>query len=309
MKRRFGAVDIGSNTMKLLIAETDGRAVDPIHQESIQTRLGTGLAQTNNLSIEAMDRSQSVLEHYMEQARQHTVEGLLGTATEAIRSAKNGRSFVQALEQRFNIPISIVTGKEEAQLVFRGINSGPQIETDHKIIVDVGGGSTEIILTQDGKLRSFQSFQVGSVRLLEAARLDNRLSLVQQQQFKDLLNRQYQTLIQQTSPPDIDQFSLLASGGGAVVAAMLLEETEHFCPSSIESTPLPLKALEALEHRLWKTTVEERRMFPGMPHDRADLVPIGVSILTHLLRELGKQRLYVSTRGLRFGLIQQQFHT
>ena len=309
MKRRFGAIDIGSNTLKLLIGETDGTTVDPIHQESIQTRLGTGLVQTNNLSAAAMERSQSVMEHYVEQAHQHAVEGILGTATEAIRSAENGRTFVQALERRFNLPISIITGKEEAQLVFRGINSGPRIATDNQIIVDVGGGSTEIILSRHGSLSSFQSFPVGSVRLLEAAQMKGRLNLDLNQRFKELLNRQYAPLIQQTLTPDIEAFSLVASGGGAVVAAMLLEKTTHFCPPTIESNPLVLGDLDGLEEQLWKTTVEERREFPGMPHDRADLVPIGVSILTHLLRELSKIRLYVSTRGLRFGLIQQQFQS
>ncbi|MDA7510898.1 hypothetical protein N8766_02955 [bacterium] len=310
MIRRLGAIDIGSNTIKLLIADTDGQTVEPVCQQSIQTRLGSGIEKGSQLSQSAMERTRSTIFDYVAIGKQMSVESLIGNATSAVRDARNGQQFVQQLEKETGISISVITGEKEASLIFQGITSTQGHQSDCQVILDVGGGSTEIIVSGNQDIRHQQSFNVGSVRLLEEARLRDPLCQRQLESFKKLLATRYLDLTEAiiANTDATTPFRLMAAGGGAVLASMLLRETEQFDPKSIELTPLERTDLQALNERLWSTSLSARKGWPGMPEERADIVPIGTAILSHLLSSLNQDHLWVSTRGLRFGLLRQFYH-
>lgn len=307
MIRRLGAIDIGSNTIKLLIADTDGQMVEPIYQQSIQTRLASGIGNGGQLSLSAMEKTRSTIFDYLAIGRQMSVESMIGNATSAVRDAGNGLEFVQQLENDTGISIAVITGEKEASLIFQGINTSQRHQSDWQVILDVGGGSTEIIVSGSQEIHHQQSFDVGSVRLLEEAKLVDPLCHQQLRSFESLLATRYAPLTEAiiASRNNALPFSLVAAGGGAVLASMLLNETEQFNPTSIEIAPLKQTDLQTLNEKLWSTSLKKRKCWPGMPSERADIVPIGTAILTHLLSSLSLDQLWVSTRGLRFGLLRQ----
>lgn len=310
MRRRLGAIDIGSNTIKLLIADTDGQDIEPVCQQSIQTRLGARTGNNGQLTQAAMELTRSTILNYLELGEQMSVESIIANATSAVRDAANGRAFVSQLEMDTGIPISVITGEQEASLVFEGISSIQSHHSDWQIILDVGGGSTELIISEGQARHHQQSFDVGSVRLLEEASLSDPLCHNQLASFEKLLENRYSSLAEAAKAITNANSScaLVAAGGGAVIASMLLNETATFDPSSIESLPLERTDLQALGIRLWSTSLESRKSWIGMPSERADIVPIGIAILTHLLSTLDHDKLWVSTRGLRFGLLKQYYH-
>jgi exopolyphosphatase / guanosine-5'-triphosphate,3'-diphosphate pyrophosphatase len=310
MIRRLGAIDIGSNTIKFLIADTDGQTVNPVCQRSVQTRLGSGIEKGNQLSQTTMEKTRSTILDYLDIGKKMSVEKVIGNATSAVRDAENGQEFVQQLEIDTGISIEVISGEKEASLIFRGITSTTSHQSDWQVILDVGGGSTEIIVSKDQNIRHQQSFNVGSVRLLEEAKLRDPLCLRQLESFQKLLADRYDPLTKaiETNTDGAISFTLVAAGGGAVVASMLLSETENFDPVSIELSPLERTNLQALNERLWITSLSARKAWRGMPSERADIVPIGTSILSHLLSSIKHDQLWVSTRGLRFGLLLQHYH-
>ena len=310
--RRLGAIDIGTNTIKLLIADTDGRTISPVCQKSIQTRLGAGLSESNHLSQQAIDRTRNVFFDYLSLAKELSTECLIGNATSAVRDADNGKQFVKQLEEETGTTVMIISGDKEADLIYRGINSAQSTSSsEHRIILDVGGGSTELILAIDQTIAIRESYNVGSVRLLEQSNLVNPLDLNQRDAIDRLISSHYAPLIDAATPylKSNSTFDLIAAGGGAVAASMLLSETADFFPEQIESAPLKLTDLQQLNHKLWTSSLEDRRGWPGMPKERADILPIGIAIFTNLLRSLELKKLHVSTRGLRFGLLLQQYES
>ncbi len=307
--RRLGSIDIGTNTIKLLIADTDGLEISPVYQESIQTRLGAGLSESNHLSQQAIDRTRAVVTDYLRKASELSAESVIGNATSAVRDAENGELFVQQLEKETGISVAIISGNEEANLIYRGTNTAHRSSTNHRLILDVGGGSTEMILAINQRITARESFNVGSVRLLEQSNLIDPLDRSQLRAIDRIIATHYTPLIAAAKPhlESNSGFDLIAAGGGAVAASMLLSKSITFLPDQIESRPLKLTDLQQLNERLWDSSLQERIDWPGMPKERADILPIGIAIFAHLLDALGLQELHVSTRGLRFGLLLQHY--
>ena len=309
MKRRLGAIDIGSNTVKLLIAESDGNSVEPLLQKSIQTRLARGLKQGRSISEAACEQTHQVIQQFLDLANQFDVEQLTGCATSALREANNGNEILTHLSNEFGFPLRVISGKEEARLIYQGLTTASHRPLSNLLILDVGGGSTEAILVLEEQLRFQESFPVGTVHLFESVNATLPSSDKAMTTLDETLTREYRPLVQAVRSVALDHdFQVMAAGGGAVVASMILQETNTFDPRAIEAEPIELTDLVHLKHRLWNSTREQRLSWPGMPSDRADIMPTGVSILTHLLTALDRSHIHVSTRGLRFGLILQLHH-
>ena len=302
---RLAAIDIGTNTVKLLIGDSDGNAVDPIYQSSIQTRLGNGLEDTRTLSKASIDETLAAIQSFLQKSRQLDVQQIVANATSAVRDATNGREFVKLVRATSGIEIRVISGEEEADLIFAGIRSGSVSNDENQMIVDVGGGSTELIVARGTSIKLRKSINVGSVRLLESAQLQDPLNSEQRSALSHLLAQRYAPLIEAANAevPRNQDPTLIAAGGGAVAASMLLNKLTEFHPQNIESHPLSLEQLQHLDTELWTTGLEERRAWPGMPQDRADIIPIGVAIFVHLLQAFKIPQLWVSTRGMRFGLL------
>ncbi len=305
---RLAAIDIGTNTVKLLIADVTATTITPILQQSRQTRLGRGLSATGRLSDASVDATLSVLADYQRLCQEHETLHIVASATSAARDAENGAEFTDKIQQLCGWRPEVITGQEEASLIYAGIADPPLGDTGSCTLLDVGGGSTETIVVTGGKVRFQQSYNVGSVHLFEKAELTDPLCQEQLARVNHQLQSAYHSLgadLNGQRDPTNDR--LILAGGGAVAAIMVLRGLEKFDAQAIESEPIRLDEASTLRQRLWTSTLAHRLTWTGMPQDRADILPIGVAIAVHLMEALSAQQLWVSTRGLRFGLVRRLY--
>ncbi|MGH6891345.1 MAG: hypothetical protein ACREEP_03705, partial [Dongiaceae bacterium] len=163
-------IDVGTNSVKLLIAEVLGETVRPLHETSQVTRLGRGFYETRLLQPKAIADTAEVVGGFARTALQHGAASLRIIATSAARDAHNAADLVAALRDASGVAVEIISGEQEADWVFRGVASGPLMAGHPLLIMDVGGGSTEFIVGEHGHLQFRGSFQLGVVRLLETLR-------------------------------------------------------------------------------------------------------------------------------------------
>jgi exopolyphosphatase/guanosine-5'-triphosphate,3'-diphosphate pyrophosphatase len=164
---RRAVIDVGTNSVKLLVADVAGRHVEPVIEYSEQTRLGKGLYKTHRLQQEAITETAKAVAGFVAQARETGVGRVRVIGTSATREATNGMELALAIERLAGVRMEIITGEQEADWVFQGVTSDPDLATHPLLLLDVGGGSTEFILGQGEHKHFRQSFQMGTVRLLD----------------------------------------------------------------------------------------------------------------------------------------------
>jgi len=165
--QRRAVIDVGTNSVKLLVAEVDGHTLEPILEQSEQTRLGTGFYQTRQLQPEAVADTARAVAAFAAVARHQGAASIRVVATSAAREAHNRAGLIDAIRRSSGLTLEIISGEQEADYVFRGVTCGPERYHQSVLILDVGGGSTEFILGAAAQPCFRRSFPVGTVRLLE----------------------------------------------------------------------------------------------------------------------------------------------
>ncbi|MBI3192400.1 MAG: Ppx/GppA family phosphatase, partial [Pedosphaera parvula] len=164
---RRAVIDIGTNSIKLLVADVTGRRVEPLLERSRQTRLGSGFYETHQLQPDAIARTVRAVAEFAGQARHHHPVFTRVIATSATRDALNAGELTSAIEEIAGHKVEIISGEQEADWVFQGVSSEPEFAGRPLLILDVGGGSSEFILGEDSAKHFRQSYRLGTVRLLE----------------------------------------------------------------------------------------------------------------------------------------------
>lgn len=165
--RRVAAIDIGTNSIHLLIAEVDPelQSFSVVLAEKSTTRLGERDPETGDLSAAAIERGFRTLRHCRDLAASHGAEQIVTAATSAVREAPNGKDFLQAVQEQLELEVDLVSGPEEARLIYLGVLSGMSFGEQPHMIIDIGGGSTELILADSRDSRALTSTRIGAVRL------------------------------------------------------------------------------------------------------------------------------------------------
>lgn len=167
MSSRIKAViDVGTNSAKLLIAELCDGLVCPINESSRQTRLGQGLYKTHELQKDSIVRTVDAVNDFACEARELGAD-IQVIATSAARDARNVHDLIHAIHECSGLELNVISGKEEAELIYRGVSTGVEVNSGTLLIVDVGGGSTELIIGKGEQVHFYRSLQIGTVRMLE----------------------------------------------------------------------------------------------------------------------------------------------
>lgn len=303
-------IDIGTNSIKLLVAETSVAGVTPLHEASEQTRLGRGLYESGVLAPEALSDTAKVLEDFAAEADRRNANSIRVVATSAARDAKNGSELAAIVKQATRAELEIISGDQEADWVYRGVSSQPGLPNKPLLVSDVGGGSTELILGSEGTCQFARSFKLGTVRQLEHTKLSDPPGLTELSDSletigsflrQEALPKTNQALAKINTPID----TMIGVGGTTTFLARIHLATEDFDREQIEATRFTLSKLRSLTERLWQLSLEERRNLPGLPPNRADVILFGSAIYLSLLTEMKLQHLAASTRGVRFGALLQ----
>ena len=306
---RRAVIDIGTNSVKLLVAEVSGRRVHPLWEESEQTRLGRGFYDTRRLQPEAIQSTAAAVAEFAATARSYRAEALRVIATSAARDAQNQAELLAAVERSAGLKVEIISGEQEAEWVFQGVTSDPGLTGRRLLIIDVGGGSTEFILGE-GEHRQFrQSFPLGSVRLLEQLPHGDPPTRREMADCRAWLNDFIGGQVRPALAPWLgngsDGWQLIGTGGAATILARLEGQIGEFDRERIEAARLSAAAVGRWMERLWSLPLADRKRIVGLPKKRADIILGGTAIYETVMQQLGFAQLQVSTRGLRYAAVMQ----
>lgn len=307
---RSAVVDVGTNSVKLLVADVRDGAVTPVWETSEQTRLGAGFYETRQLQPERIVHTARVVATFVAEAQRLGALRVRVIATSAAREATNASELTAAIEAAGGVAVEIISGEQEADWGFAGVLSNPALTGRELLILDVGGGSTEMIL--GGKVleaprpRFRRSFPLGSVRLLERfggadAPTPGDLERVRGE-LSGYLRREVRTALA-SEQVDLGSPRAVGIGGTTAILALVRHERKEFDRALIESTEFTRGELSELVERLWALSLVERRQLPGLPPERADVILFGAAIYEAVLREFQLPRLGISLRGLRYAAL------
>jgi len=300
---RYAAIDVGTNSVLLLVAERDakGRFV-AVRERAEITRLGRGVDKTKRLAPEAIEDTLAVLEDFTHEARQLGATGIVVSATSAARDAQNGKDFLDGAKARCGVTVEIISGDEEARLSFASAfaDFGGQ---QPLVVLDIGGGSTEFIFGDaQGQVSFRQSFDVGSVRLTErhvhadppTADELTRISVALRDTFLAL-----------PRPPSGAR--LVAVAGTATTICTVARAIDPYDAALVHGAVLTRDEVNQSVDRLAALPVMLRRTVPGLQPKRADVIVAGGLILRAAMDAVDAAEVTISDRGLRWGLLVDRF--
>jgi exopolyphosphatase/guanosine-5'-triphosphate,3'-diphosphate pyrophosphatase len=292
---RVAVVDVGTNSTRLLIADVDGdRSLTEVDRRSIVTRLGEDVDATGRLADPAMDRVRAVLEQYRAAIDEAGAESARAVLTSAVRDADNGPGFVAEVRDRFGLDARELSGDEEARLTYVGATSRRRREHP-TLVIDVGGGSTELVVGAGDDLRFHVSTQAGVVRQTERhLRSDPPTA----EELRELTG-DVEAIFARAVPRDaigLPRDAIAVAGTATSLAGIDLGG-----PEGVEGHVLELATCERLLERLAAMPLAERRELPGLHPDRAPVIVAGAVLLVEALRLFGLERVEVSEHDLLYG--------
>ena len=302
--QRVASIDIGTNTILLLIAEVDQGKIDPLFERETVVRLGEGVHKTGILSKEAMERGLQTLSQYLEQCRQMNAQKIFSVGTSALREAKNSEDFLKLVREQLGLSVDVISGEKEAYLSFLAVATDLPKAGEPLMVVDVGGGSTEFILGKDDQIRQWISLPLGSVRFTEEFLHSDP---VHEEEWQELKRKILESLV--NIPHSQEPVSMVAVGGTATTLASVEQGLEEFVVGKIHHFVLKKEALKNQLLLYRSKTIEERKKIPGLPAARADVILAGAAILYLAMEELPCPSVLISSRGVRYGLIHKKMLT
>jgi exopolyphosphatase/guanosine-5'-triphosphate,3'-diphosphate pyrophosphatase len=295
---RVASIDIGTNTILLLIAEVDPGGLRPLLEKETIVRLGEGVHQNGVLLEAAMERGIQTLTQRLKECQEMGVQRIFATGTSALREAKNAGDFLRKVEEKLNLPIEIISGEEEAQLSFLAVARDLGDHKKSTLVVDVGGGSTEFVLGKGNQISHWVSLPVGSVRFTEQFLLSDPVRQAEWVNMEKEIIKGLEKVAHPQKP-----FTMVAVGGTATTLASVEMGLEHFIYEKIHHFVLRRKVLESQLQLYRSKTLEERRKIPGLFPARADVILAGGAILYFAMEEFEAPSVLISCHGLRYGLI------
>ncbi len=307
---RRAAIDIGTNSVKLLLAEVDGETVSPLLERSEQTRLGRGFYKTHRLQPDAIRQTAQVVAEFAAAAAEWKPVTTCVIATSAARDALNPSDLLEAVRQATGLTVRIISGEEEADWVFRGVLTDPALAQHPLLIVDVGGGSSEFILGNKSVQYSRNSFRLGTVRLLEHLQPADPPTAGDWEKCQALLGQFLGNQIRPVLAPALHtcsggQVRLIATGGTSTILARMQLALRSYDRDRLEGAWLTREQVRQHRARLWSLPLSERKKIIGLPAKRADVILMGSAIFEAVMEHLDFPGLRVSTRGLRYAALMQ----
>ena len=304
---RRAVIDVGTNSVKLLVADVCGREVQPVHEESRQTRLGHGFYETHQLQPQSIADTAAAVAAFAKTAAEHQSLSTRVIATSAARDAVNPKDLTLAIERACGLKTEIITGAREADWAFQGVTTDTELAKKPLLLMDVGGGSTEFIMGQGTKKTFAHSFPLGTVRLMEHFPHGDPPAPGEFKACRDwlktFLRGQVRPQIEPALPGETGEIQLVGTGGTTSILARMELNLARFDRDRIEGARLSLEQIKAHRKKLWSLPAIERKQIVGLPKMRVDVILTGVAIYEAVMEEFGFKELRISTRGLRFAAV------
>lgn len=306
---RVAAIDLGSNTFHLLIAERDeGLGFRTIHQARAKVQLGEGGFSSSTLQTAAMDRAVDALRSFLNDCKTYKAELVKAVATSAVRDASNKRDFLERIHRELALQIDVVSGNREAELIYSGTNHFCQHSKSPVLIIDIGGGSTEFILAaQNEGILWKKSYQIGVARLKQRFQPSEPIIAEEIEAIESLFETEFgdlQKAIKKHSPLEL----IGASGSFESFGRMLSAQNQReWVPT--EKQPFNQEQFKALLEKLIKQPLNERLGTPGLSDFRAAFIVMGGLITQYLLQLHAFAAVRYSEYALKEGLVLELLNT
>ncbi len=290
---RVAAVDLGTNSTRLLVADVDGEErLDEVVRLLTITRLGEGVDERRRLLPVPIARVRNTLAEYRRELEAHGAERTLAIGTSAVRDAENGEAFLGEIEWSYGFATRLLDGDEEAALMLRGVAAGRDGSLDDTVVVDIGGGSTELVLAADGVSPSAVSLDVGCVRVTE------RFLASDPPTPSELAAAS--AYVRSLLPPYEPRAAIGVAGTVTTLATLDLGD-EEYDPQRTHGHRIPRASVDEQLERLARMTTAERERVPGIEPGRAPVIVAGLVVLRQILDAYGLAEIEVSERDILHG--------
>ncbi|MRR59077.1 MAG: Ppx/GppA family phosphatase [Deltaproteobacteria bacterium] len=300
-KKRLAAIDIGTNSIRCIVVEVvDGDKFRVLDDEKAAVRLGQNLGEGGSIAPEAWQRAMENLLRMKKIVAGYGVEVVEAVATSAVRMAANGEEFIRAVEERTGIRAAVIPGEEEARLVSLSVLHNFDLEGIRYGMIDIGGGSVEIVTALGSHIEEFYSLELGAVALTERFL---RRDPVTREDFTKLLKHVRSTLKAAFNGEEVKAQCLVASGGTLTSVASMIMAMRREGYGSVHGYEVLRSDIVHLLAMLLRMDLVERKAIPGLNPDRADIIIAGVTVIDELMRFFNANVLKINERGIREGLI------
>ena len=309
----FASIDLGTNTVRLLVAKRDGKGFKPLHSNQVITRLGEGLSNGGILIDKAMERTINTILNFKKEALAYNPSAIWVVATSAVRVAKNRSEFIEKIKRVTGLQLEVIPWEEEARMTLLGVFSSnlplPLLNKEgskgRAIIFDIGGGSTEYVFTEDKKLVNSVGTDLGVVHLSERYITKDPVDEEELKALENVIADKIKNVKNEINSAFLIPHSafLIGTAGTVTTLAVLDLNLYPYDPSKINGYILELGNVKKLLNRLKKMPLEERRNIPAIERGREDLIIPGAVIVIKTMEIFGFDSMIVSDYGLREGII------
>ncbi len=299
----YAVIDVGTNSVKFNISERrDDGTWQTVLDRAEVTRLGEGLDKTGEISPDAMERTVAAIAAMAAEAKEKGVTALAAVGTMGMRTARNSQQFIDAVEKRCGVKIEVIPGEEEGRLAYIAVKSGLGLSEGSLVIFDTGGGSSQFTFGRGPTVDERFSLNVGAVRFTEDYHLDGIVSPEQLQAALKAIAADLSRLDGRPSPD-----ALVGMGGANTNIAAVKHKMAKYDPDVIQGSVLERAEVERQIELYRTSSLDDRRKIVGLQPKRADVILAGACIVKTVMDKLRKDRMSISDRGLRHGLLIDRF--
>lgn len=298
------SIDIGTNTVLLLIAEVNlkTRQINPLLNEQRIPRIGKGLQNGGEIKMEKISSLMDVLFEYQNKIKAHKCDRVIVTATNALRIANNSREIISSIKKKFGLSVEVISGDQEAEFAYLGAVSAESVNRT-SLVIDIGGGSTEIIFGEQQKILFRKSFLIGSVSATEKFLLHSPPSPNQVLELKNRISEIFGRMDNNFIPCQV-----IGIAGTVTTLACMIKGLKKFDENIVEKSIISQSEAAITVDKIKKMKAAEILSEYGeVLKGREDIIVAGAIILTELMKLLNINELFVSTRGIRYGAIAAEF--
>lgn len=300
--RKAAVIDMGTNTFHLLLVELNGVSFKTIYKEKIPVKLGQGGINQNLLAADAQKRAFHTLKHFKNLIDGEKIDQIFAFATSAVRNAENGSAFVQEVKDTLGIEINVISGIEEAQLIYEGIKLSGSLNGHINLMMDIGGGSVEFIIGTYEEVFWKESFEIGGQRLLDLFHYHDPILPEEVAKLEEYLEGKLTSLIEA-----IEKYKpsgLIGASGTFDTLTDIYYESMLQCKLTGQHVfELPREDFEKIHEMLVTKNREERLVIPGMIAMRVDMIVVASSLIEFILRYVPVDCICCSHYALKEGAI------
>ena len=288
---KIGTIDIGTNSMRLLIADYNNGKIENRKKYVNTTRIGQGVDKEGYISEEALQRNINALEEFANICKVEECQAIYCMGTSALRDSKNGNIFVDRAKQKTNMNVEIISGNEESNLGFMGVLEG--LDTDEQILViDIGGGSTEFIVGDIEGIKFANSENVGALRMTEKFLAKDPIDTNEFSNMSKFIYREIKDTIDYIKSKQIKK--IVGIGGTITSLSAMNQELEVYSMEKIHNSEVSIKNIKDILQNLKQMTLNDKKTLKGLQPKRADIITAGVEILNIIMENLEIEKIIVS---------------